>query len=175
MSRLASGRRESRATARVGASSHAEPTRARAVVPYAGGDCRRLARSDQAPKGFAKRLGAILEARRDLERLYERAPDTMREPLARAIGVTWADEALLYIARAFDRQDRRAVKRATSSGRRPSPPRVRAGRSSSALLVPERGLRDTRRSRRWLALVELLDPEVVGGQSRCEELAWETK
>ena len=40
------------------------------------------------------------------------------------------------------------------------------------MLVPERGLADTRRNRRWLALVRLLDAEIGGGQDRCEELAW---
>lgn len=38
--------------------------------------------------------------------------------------------------------------------------------------MPERGLPNTRRSRRWLALVRLLDAEVGGGQEQCEELAW---
>lgn len=43
---------------------------------------------------------------------------------------------------------------------------------SGKLLVPERGLKDTRRNRRWLALVALLSAELGGGQEDNESLAW---
>lgn len=39
------------------------------------------------------------------------------------------------------------------------------------MLVPERGLENTRRNRRWLALVKLL-AEHGGSQEQNEELAW---
>lgn len=41
-----------------------------------------------------------------------------------------------------------------------------------ALLVAERGLANTRRNRRWLALVRVLDDH-VSGQEKAEALAWE--
>lgn len=41
-----------------------------------------------------------------------------------------------------------------------------------SLLVPERGLGNTRRNRRWLALVGLLDAETRLAQDECENLAW---
>lgn len=45
-------------------------------------------------------------------------------------------------------------------------------RGGGRLLVPERGLTDTRRNRQWLGLVELLGDEVGGGQEENEKLAW---
>lgn len=45
-------------------------------------------------------------------------------------------------------------------------------RAPGGVLVVERGLKDTRRNRRWIALVRLLDREVGGGQDKCESLAW---
>jgi hypothetical protein len=40
------------------------------------------------------------------------------------------------------------------------------------MMVPERGLKDTKRNRRWLRLVNLLDKELGGGQEDNESLAW---
>ncbi len=39
-------------------------------------------------------------------------------------------------------------------------------------LVLERGLRNTRRNRRWLALVRMLGHQLSDGQEKCETLAW---
>lgn len=41
-----------------------------------------------------------------------------------------------------------------------------------AVLVAERGLRNTRRNRRWIALVHLLGHQLNDGQEKCEALAW---
>lgn len=40
------------------------------------------------------------------------------------------------------------------------------------LLVPERGLHDTVRNRRWLAIIQLLGREIGGDQGDNERLAW---
>lgn len=47
-----------------------------------------------------------------------------------------------------------------------------AKRAAGELLVPERGLSNTRRNRRWLALVRAFDRHGVHGQEQCEALAW---
>lgn len=40
------------------------------------------------------------------------------------------------------------------------------------MLIPERGLTNTRRNRRWLAIVRLLEEEVGMAQEETERVAW---
>ena len=45
---------------------------------------------------------------------------------------------------------------------------------SSRMLIPERGLRDNRRNRRWLVLMRYLDERgLVKDQGKQEAVAWE--
>lgn len=84
---------------------------------------------------------------------------TKRRITRRSLGPTQADSARWSQATTDDKATPAEIAWAKTRNDRP--------------LVPERGLKNTRRNRRWLALVRMFSHQVPGGdQALCESLAW---
>lgn len=55
---------------------------------------------------------------------------------------------------------------------KPVPDETVSLRRRNGMLVAERGLKNTKRNRRWVKLVDYLKDHVSGGQEEVEQVAW---